>query len=677
MNCRIGIDTGGTFTDLVSINTENGQFHCHKVHSTPHDPGEALSTGVLDLCQRNQIDPASLALLIHGTTVATNTVLERKGARTAFVTTAGFRDVLIIARQNRPRLYDLRGRRPLPVVPRELIFEVAERIHYDGTVATPLDHAPLRALADRLKAAQVESVAIGFLNSYVNPEHELAARTVLQSLLPGMRFCLSHEVIRSQGEYERFNTCAINSYVQPKMQGYLDLLRLRLEENNLPERLFIMKSNGGMTTAKVAGERSVETLLSGPAGGVVAGLRLAESAQRPNLITADVGGTSFDVSLIHDGRPTYANTSEINGLAINVPMVDIHTVGAGGGSIGWIDNGGALRVGPQSAGAAPGPVCYGHGGTQPTVTDANLVLGRIAAQSSLAGGMQLDLEAARRAIQKSLAAPLGLGIEETAEGIIRIVNARMTAAIRKLTVERGHDPSQFSLCIFGGAGPLHGAELAEEMGMPDVLVPIFPGVFSAVGLLMSEMREEQIRTWLKLLSDSPAEELIANFTELEAEAIARLGGDSRPVICRRLQLRYQGQSHTIPVDLPADHFRHEQVANLFHEAHRLLYGYRFEEETIEIVNLWTVVTLPQQVTTMPPYAPESTPALQGHRDTFVEGSFVSTPVYNRFSLSPGQELMGPAIIEQPDTTTLVLPRQQVSIDEQGNLILRSRSIQKF
>lgn len=671
MKSHIGIDTGGTFTDLVSINTD-GQLHCRKVHSTPHDPGEALSTGVLDLCARNQIDQASLALLIHGTTVATNAVLERKGARTAFITTAGFRDVLIIARQNRPRLYDLRGRRPQPVVPRDLIFEVPERIHHDGSIATPLDHAALTALAEQLKAAQIESIAIGFLNSYVNPEHELAARSVLQPLLPEIRFCLSHEVIRCQGEYERFSTCAINSYVQPKMQGYLDLLMKRLKDNNLPERLFIMKSNGGMTTARVAGERSVETLLSGPAGGVVAGLQLAESSQRPNLITADVGGTSFDVSLIHAGRPTYANTSEINGLAINVPMVDIHTVGAGGGSIGWIDNGGALRVGPQSAGAAPGPVCYGRGGTEPTVTDANLVLGRIAAQSSLAGGMELDLEAARRAMHDRLAGPLGLGIEETAEGIIRIVNARMTAAIRKLTVERGHDPSQFSLCIFGGAGPLHGAELAEEMGMRDVLIPVFPGVFSAVGLLMSKMREEQIRTWLKLLAESTPAELIANFTELETEAIARLGGEARPVISRRLQLRYQGQSHTIPVDLPNDEFQPDQIANLFHEAHHRLYGYRFEDEPIEIVNLWTVVTLPQQVRAMPPYVAESTPALLGARDTFVEGKIVSTPVYNRFSLTPGQTLTGPAIIEQPDTTTLVLPRQEASVDEQGNLILRSR-----
>ena len=679
MSWRIGIDTGGTFTDLVGINTEDGRLFFHKVHSTPHDPGEALCTGVLDLCSREEVSPAELALLIHGTTVATNAVLERKGARTAFITTAGFRDVLIIQRQNRPRLYDLRGRRPTPVIPRALIFEVGERILVDGSVETSLDTDGIAALAARLKDARIESVAIGFLNSYVNPRHELVLREVLGPLLPGVKLCLSHEVVRSQGEYERFSTCAINSYVQPKMQGYLEGLRERLDQNRLPERLFIMKSNGGMTTAKVAGERSVETLLSGPAGGVVAGLRLSADTQRPHLITADVGGTSFDVSVIHNGHLTYSSRSEINGLAMNVPMVDIHTVGAGGGSIGWIDAGGALRVGPHSAGAVPGPVCYGRGGTEPTVTDANLVLGRIAARSSLAGGMELDLEAARKAIQDRLASRLGLGIEETAEGIIRVVNSRMTAAIRKLTVERGHDPARFSLCIFGGAGPLHGAELAEDMGMRDVIVPVLPGVFSAFGLLLSEMREEQIKTWLRPLTETEPVELASQFYALESEAMTRLGATREGTLDhhanRRLQLRFHGQSHTLPVDLPEGPINPAEVARQFHDAHRKLYGYTFEGDEIEIVTLWAVVTLRTKGTATPPYVPVRQPAQIGQRPVYLEGRSTPIPVLNRFSLSPGTTMTGPAMIEQPDTTTLVLPRQAFTVDDQGNLILRSRTAQ--
>lgn len=676
MSWRIGIDTGGTFTDLVAINSRDGRLFFHKVHSTPHDPGEALCTGIRQLCQRHGLDVAEIELLIHGSTVATNAVLERKGARTAFLTTAGFRDLLILQRQNRPRLYDLRGRRPASVVPRALILEAPERILADGTVEQALSPGQLEPAAARLAEEKVESVAVGFLNSYVNPAHELLVGEFLRERLPGVKVCLSHEVARSQGEYERFSTCAINSYVQPKMQGYLDRLRGRLQQDRLPTTLFIMKSNGGMTTATVAGERSVETLLSGPAGGVVAGLQLARAAGRKNLITADVGGTSFDVSVIQAGELGYASRSDINGLAINVPMVDIHTVGAGGGSIGWIDAGGALRVGPQSAGAAPGPVCYQRGGTEPTVTDANLVLGRIAAKSALAGGMDLDLAAAREAIRTRLASRLGLGIEETAEGMIRVVNARMTTAIRKLTVERGQDPAQFSLCMFGGAGALHGAELAEEIGLDEVVIPLLPGVFSAFGLLISEMREEQIQTWLTPLAAVDPEDLARRFDELAGTAAARLGVQrgSRDSyrLTRRLQLRFQGQSHSLPIDVPDGPIRHEAVVALFHAAHRRLYGYAFAEDAIEVVNLWAVVTLQGRRAAQPPYVPEPGAAHLGERPIYLEGRPTSAAVYRRFALQPGDVIPGPAIIEQPDTTTLVLPRQRGTVDAHGNLILHSR-----
>ncbi|MDB6095464.1 MAG: hypothetical protein JWM32_3026 [Verrucomicrobia bacterium] len=675
MSWRIGIDTGGTFTDLVAINVEDGRRLFHKVHSTPHDPGEALCNGIIEMCTREGLDRAEVDHLIHGSTVATNAVLERKGARTAFLTTEGFRDVLILQRQNRPRLYDLRGRRPKSIVPRSLIFEVPERILCDGTVETPLDTGSLGAVIARLKAEKIESIAVGLLNSYVNPAHECALRDLLRQHLPGTKICLSHEVVRSQGEYERFSTCVINSYVQPKMQSYLERLKSSLSQKRLPSSLFIMKSNGGMTTAAVAGERSVETLLSGPAGGVVAGVRLAAETGRPDLITADIGGTSFDVSVIHGGKLGYSSRSDISGLAINVPMIDIHTVGAGGGSIGWIDAGGALRVGPQSAGAVPGPVCYGRGGTEPTVTDANLVLGRIAARSSLAGGMDLDLAAARRAIETRLASPLGLGIEETAEGMIRVVNARMTAAIRKLTVERGHDPARFSLCMFGGAGALHGAELADEMGLAEVIVPVLPGVFSAVGLLISEMREEQLQTWLRPLNAAAASELAERFDHLEQEAGGRLGiksgGERTHRLDRRLQLRYQGQSHSLTVEIPGGTIKDREVAALFHEAHRRLFGYAFADEPVEIVALWAVVTLHARESVTPPYSPEKSPARIGERNVFLHGKNIEAAVYRRFSLASGTVISGPAVIEQPDTTTWVPPGHQAKVDPFGNLVLRA------
>ena len=676
MSWRIGIDTGGTFTDLVAVNSDDGRLFYHKVHSTPSDPGDALCTGIEKLCVRHGFTPDEVAMLIHGSTVATNAVLERKGARTAFITTANFRDVLIIQRQNRPRLYDMRGRRPVPLVPRSLIFEARERILHDGTIEIALSDGDLAPLIEQLKAASVESVAIGFLNSYVNPEHEIRAGQFVRRHLPGVNVCLSHEVIRSQGEYERFSTCAINSYVQPKMQGYLNRLSSRLEKDKLPTSLFIMKSNGGMTTAPVAGERSVETLLSGPSGGVLAGLRLAADCRRKNLITADVGGTSFDVSVIHGGQLSYASRSEIDGLAMNVPMIDIHTVGAGGGSIGWIDAGGALRVGPQSAGAVPGPVGYGLGSVEPTVTDANLVLGRIAARSNLAGGMDLDLKAARHAIETRLAKRLHLSVEETAEGVIRVVNARMTAAIRKLTVERGHDPAEFALCIFGGAGPLHGAELGEEMGLEEVIVPVMPGVFSAFGLLISEMREEQILTWLKPLADADLNQLGECFDQLAAQAAARLRagakGSQRHRVMRRMQLRYQGQSHAIAVDLPAGPLRRQVAGDLFHDAHKRLYGYAFAGDPVEIVNLWAVVTLDAKRTATPPYRHATTTTQTGSRLVYLEGRLEETPVFDRFSLAVKTVIKGPAIIEQADTTTLVLPRQTARVDEWGNLILKSR-----
>jgi len=672
---RIGIDTGGTFTDIAGMNQETGVLSILKVHSTPDDPGEAVAHGIKELCDRHGIDPSAIETIIHGSTVATNAVLEHKGAKTAFITTHGFRDVLLIQRQNRQRLYDLTCRRAEPLLPRASIFEVEERILVHGTIEIPLQEESLEAIARQIKEAGYESIVIGFLHSTINPAHELKAGKYFRRELPEISVSLSHQVVGSQGEYERFSTGVINSYVQPKMQGYLNRFSDRLHSLKTDARLYIMKSNGGMTTPKVARQRCVQTLISGPSGGVIAGRHLAGSG-RPNLITADVGGTSFDVSLIHEGDLAYADKSEINGLAINLPMIDIHTVGAGGGSIGWIDAGGALRVGPHSAGADPGPACYGRGGTLPTVTDANLVLGRIAAQSSLAGGMELELAAARTAIESHLASKLGMSIEATAEGMIHIINARMTAAIRKLTVERGHDPESFSLCMFGGTGPLHGAELAEEMGIKEVIIPTMPGVFSAFGLLICEMREEQIQSYLRLLPETDEKEMETEFRKLADTAGSRLNlSVEKPgahQVIRRLQLRYQGQSHMIPIDLPMGSIRKKTIRQMFNQAHEQRFGYAFAEEPVEIVNLWAIVTLKREGFSPPSYQSSGSSPQKGLRKVYLEGEEHETPIYDRLALASDTNFIGPAILEQIDTTTLVLPHQKATVDYQGNLILKSR-----
>ena len=505
---RIGIDTGGTFTDLVAFAPASGSLAFHKVATTPEDPARGIIRGIREIVDRTGARAEEIELLVHGTTVATNAVLQRAGARVALITTAGFRDVLQIQRQDRPRLYDLRGRRALPLVPRALRYELHERVRFDGSVQTPLDRGQLDGLVDVLRRERVEAVAVGLLHSYANPSHELEVGRVLAQRLPGAAVCLSHELAGEQGEYERFSTCAMNAFVQPVIGRYLGRLEQGLAAKGIAAPLFIMKSSGGVMSAQAAARRAVETVMSGPAGGVVAGAAIARSeAGCRNLITADMGGTSFDVGVVQEGAVGFARDTEMGGLAISVPMLDIHSVGAGGGSIGWIDAGGALRVGPHSAGARPGPACYGLGGAEPTVTDANLVLGRLGAESLLGGGMTVDPEAARRAIHDRLAGPLRIGVEAAAEGVIRVVNAAMTAAMRKLTVERGHDPREFALCPFGGAGPLHGAELAAELGIGRTIVPLAPGVNSAIGLLMADLREDRVATFVRRLDRTTAAEL--------------------------------------------------------------------------------------------------------------------------------------------------------------------------
>ena len=671
MTLRIAIDTGGTFTDLVLCDTA-GQLFFHKVPSTPQDPSRALVRGIAELARQTDHTGDAIELLVHGTTVATNSVLQRQGARAAFVTTAGFRDVLHIQRQDRPHMYDLRSRRAAALIPRSRCFELQERILHDGQVQTPIDSDQLQAIVATLKDLEIEAVAVGLLHSYADPGHELEVGRTLAAALPGATVCLSHELVRQQGEYERFSTCAMNAFVQPIVARYLEHLEQGLERAGLVAPLFVMKSNGGVMSATAAAHHPVQTILSGPAGGAVAGRAIAAARREKNIITCDMGGTSFDVSVIHQGQIAFARDAEMAGLALKVPMLDIHTVGAGGGSIGWIDAGGALRVGPQSAGADPGPACYGRGGDAPTVTDANLVLGRLSPDTLLGGGMRLNLEAARGAIADQLATPLQLSVEAAAEGVVRVVNATMTAAIRTLTVERGLDPRTFALCPFGGAGPLHCAELASEMGIDQVVVPLAPGVTSAVGLLMSHLREDRVRTEVGPLGSIAPDRILAIVTELANEARDRLSFAAAYGLATRVRLglRYLGQGYDLPVDIAIDPLDLETVAAAFHAAHERQYGFARHDQAVELVNIWVAVEVdlgPARLPEIPPAPGPPEPASK--RRVVFGGKAYDTPVFTRQSLGADTRITGPAIVEQLDSTTALWPGQKGAVDRFGQLVL--------
>ena len=666
---RIGVDTGGTFTDVVAVKSSSGEIIYHKVHSTPQTPEDAVISGVIAISERGDFALADVALVMHGSTVATNTVLMRAGARLAMVTTRGFRDVLQIRRQNRPELYNLRSRRPDGLIPRSHILEIDERILFDGTSLIRPTESECERIRDAVDQLNVDAIVVGLLNSFVNAEHECELGMRLRAAFPSTSVCLSHEIACSQGEYERFSTAILNGYVQPVVTGYLGQLEAKLKACGVGAPLFIMKSNGGVAATSVVAQRSVEMLLSGPAGGVVAGVALAREHSRSNIITADMGGTSFDVAVIHEGAAVYTQERAFAHQTIQLPMMDIETIGAGGGSIGWIDAGGALRVGPQSAGALPGPACYGRGGNRPTITDANLMLGRLAPQSRMAGGFELDVNASHRALQ-TIADPLELTVEEVAEGLLRVVNANMTNAIRKLTVERGHDPADFTLCPCGGAGPLHAAGLASEIGIKEIVIPVMPGVFSAFGLLLSELREEHQDSRLGLLSDMVDElpEIFEQLLEEPKSRLARSGvADAQIRESRRLRLRYLGQGHDLAINLAKDAMDRSAIEHNFHAAHRLAYGYDFAGESVEAVAAWVSATVhfPDVAASRWPTRMGSAP-VEKRKVTF-DGVQHMTPVYERIALGTGYKSIGPAIIEQPDTTVVIHPDQSFEVNDLGHI----------
>lgn len=671
---RAGVDVGGTFTDVVAVAADG--IAVAKVPSTPQDQSVGVFTGL----DRAGVDLGAAERFAHGTTVATNTVLERDGARTALVTTAGFRDLLTIGRQDRPSLYDLTARRPEPVVPGGRVVEAAERITVGGEVVAPLADGEVARVADAVAELQPEAVAVCLLFSFADDRHERAlAEALAQRLGPDVPISRSGDVLPVFREYERASTTAANAYLAPRMQRYLERLEEGLAGRGLSVPLEVMRSGGGTFGAGLATRYPVHTLLSGPAGGAWGAAAVGAASGNPDVIAVDMGGTSTDVSLIEGGEPRTTAATEIGGLPVAVSTTDIHTVGAGGGSIAWADEGGALRVGPRSAGADPGPACYGRGGEQPTVTDANVVLGRLDPGAALGGELALDPGRARAAVAR-LGEQLGLAVVTTAAGIVRVAEAQMAKALRVVSVERGRDPRRFALVAFGGAGPLHQGPLARRLGVTRVLVPPRAGVLSALGLLATPVTVEEVRTHLADLAATDEPALDAAFGDLtgRAEEQMQRQGVTPDRLRRSADLRYAGQAFALTVaagDGPA------ALAERFHATHEERYGWASHDEPVELVNLRVRAEGPR------PDLPVVEVAEGGGADRARTGTQpvvvgdgrgegdgenprpLEADVYARDRLGAGDTFTGPAVVTGIDATCFVLPGQHVTVDPRGTLVI--------
>ena len=663
----VGIDVGGTFTDIAVL--QDGRLSVHKLPSTPQNPSLGIIQGVDEVgVDRNSTD------FVHGSTVATNALLEGKGSRTALVTTMGFEDVLEIGRQSRAELYNLEQDRAPALAPWELRFGLTERVDFSGAILEDLHPDAVDALIELVKQSQADAVAVSFLFSFLNPVHEEMVYEALRKMEPAPFISLSSRVLPEFREYERTSTVVVNAYVGQVMSRYLGEL-----EQSLGEGLRIMQSSGGSITARLASEQPVRTILSGPAGGVVGAFHVSEQAGYPDIITLDMGGTSTDVSLC-PGRIKETGSSNVGGHPISVPMIEIHTVGAGGGSIARVDTGGALTVGPQSAGADPGPACYGRG-DQLTVSDANLLLGRLRPDHFLGGRLTLDLPRAQ-GLMSDLAGRLTLSEQQAALGILRVVNANMERAIRAISLERGYDPRSFTLVPFGGAGPVHGCDLAQELGIPRVLIPARPGILSALGVAIADVVKDYSRTVMLRGNDLDRERLEEEFHGMEGLARTELEQEGLPgdrMSARRfLDVRYVGQSFELTVDYPSSRASRttqgfaRTISDSFYRAHLQRFGYADRAEPVEIVNLRLKLDLPvdkpdlQLETTQGPDASAAQISTVGV--VFRDGE-LETPLYDRDQLAAGNRIVGPALVVQLDTTTVVPPGWQGEVDAYGNLLL--------
>ena len=691
---RLGVDIGGTFTDATLINEETGEIRVGKVPSTSQDPSHGFMEATHRILREAAVSPDEVGYVVHGTTVATNSIIEGKIARTGFVTTDGFRDLLEIQRQIRPSLYDLQFEKPRPLTPRYLCFGVPERLDAQGNVLTPLDEPTVWEVAEQLRQEDVESIAVCFLHSYINPSHEKRTGEILREALPDTIISLSSEVAPEFREYFRASTTVINASIRPVVGRYLQSIEARLRAEGLEAELLVMQSSGGVFTFAAASEKPVFMVESGPAAGVIAATYLGTTLGYPDVISFDMGGTTAKAGLIQNGTPRITKDYEVGaaaqtgvgasrgaGYPIRTPVIDLVEIGAGGGSIAWVDSGGVLRVGPQSAGADPGPVCYGTGGTEPTITDANLVLGRLNPSFFLGGEIELDVNAARRAIQEKCADPLNLDVVEAAHGIVEIANAAMVNALRLVSVQRGYDPRDFVLTAFGGAGPVHANRLAEEIDVPTTIIPRSPGTTSAMGLLVTDLKHDYSTTLIQHVDQLDTAAVEETYRELEAQGGASLEREEvRPEdisFLRQVDMRYVGQSYELTVPLPAERLdapKIDRVLEQFHIEHDRAYGYSAPEEPVEFVNLRLTAIGKIAKPRLRELESNNTDTAAAQKATrsvyFAESNgYIECPIYDRYLLGPSCVLTGPAIVEEIDSTTVIHPGYRAQVDRFGNLIL--------
>jgi len=668
MSWIAGVDVGGTFTDLIAMDPGSGEVRLAKVPTTPANQ----AFGVLAALEEAGVDLKGLSLIVHGTTTTTNALLERKLAKTGIVTTKGFRDVLELGRRTRPQPYGLRGWFE-PLIPRELRLEVRERMDAEGSIVESLDEKQFQSAVKQLLAAGCESLVIHFLHSYINPAHERRALEIARTLWPNGYVTAGHTILSEYREYERGVTAAVNASVQPILDRYLKKLSEELARRGFANDLLVMQGNGGTVSAALAADAAVNTVMSGPASGVIAAAYSASAAGYPHAITYDMGGTSTDVGLILEGVPQVSSELELEyAMPVHVPMVDVHTIGAGGGSIAFLGEDGMLRVGPRSAGASPGPICYGRGGAEPTITDANLLLGRLNPSKLLGVSGQADLKAIERVFAEKLGKPLGLDAIQTAAAIVRIANDKMAGAIRIVSLARGHDPRDFVLFPFGGAGPLHAAALARELGIPKLLVPARPGITNALGCVVADLRHDHVNTVNKPVSEVDPEEigrLIRAQVESGRALLRREGVATEGVrLLHSADMQFQGQSHILTVALPGPEVTRAELQALFDRAYWDRFGVALPEIRAVLVNVRTAVIGLRPRLDLGLLSKKHDTVRHESRDVWFDGGWRKTPVYRRESLPARVE--GPAIIEQLDCTTVLEPGNKAQVDALGNLVVQ-------
>lgn len=679
MALNVALDIGGTFTDLIIVDETTGSLEHAKSSTTPHD----LTVGILNCLKKSGVDLKSCRSFVHGTTVAINTVIEEKGAKTALITTKGTKDIYRIGRGNRPESYNIFFKRAVPLVSRHLTFEADERILSSGEVLTPLQDDATEATTRTLADVSPEAVAVSFLHSYINPAHEARMGEAIRKILPSTYISLSHEILREYREYERTSTTVVNSYIGPIVKRYIEDLEKLIDSMGFPGELLIMQSNGGVMSPDVAKKVPVAMMESGPVGGIMASAEIGNRLGYEDVIAFDMGGTTAKTSLIKDGEASVAEGYYVGGYAsgqpVMLPVIDVVEVGAGGGSIAWIDDVGGLKVGPQSAGGYPGPVCYDQGGEEPTVTDANVVLGRISSRNFLGGEMPLNLEKARKAIEEKVASKLGLSVEEAALGIIQIAVAMMSLAVRGVSVEKGYDPRDFVLVASGGAGPVHALAIARELNIPRVIIPLLPAHFSAMGMLMTDIKHDFVRTYYRPLVDADFSEIKQIYDEMVSigrETIAKEDVEPSDIKTQAFfDLRYIGQEFFLTIPVSEQEITAGDIGAIrasFDNLHDMRYGHKATEEPLEIVNIrLTAYGLRKKVAISEKKKAVGDEKIKEHRDIFItdSGNPVKCPIYEREALTVGDRVEGPAIIEEYASTTFLSFGDEASISEFDDIII--------